>query len=157
MANIENDLQKIWAQVGFIVQLSQMVEYNLANIIASNEILGKLENKDSIYVFEYNDLAEESNRWYKKLSKSTFGAVIKRANDVKFFTEESYKLLEDALKKRNYVMHQFFKDDLTKKVLETNPMEYFDELAEIVDVLKKVNDDLLLIFKKQKVELNRWY
>ena len=157
MANIENDLQKIWAQVGFIVQLSQMVEYNLANIIASNEILGKLENKDSIYVFEYNDLAEESNRWYKKLSKSTFGAVIKRAKDVKFFTEESYKLLEDALKKRNYVMHQFFKDDLTKKVLETNPMEYFDELAEIVDVLKKVNDDLLLIFKKQKVELNRWY
>ncbi len=157
MVNIKNDLQKIWAQVGFIVQLSQMVEYNLANIIASNEILSKLDNKDSVYVFEYNDLAEESNKWYKKLSKSTFGTVIKRAREVKFFTEESYKLLEDALKKRNYVMHQFYKDDLTKNILETNPMDYYDKLVEIVDVLNKVNNDLLLIFKKQKDDLKRWY
>ena len=157
MESIKEDIQKIWAQVGFIVQLSQMLEYNLANIIASNEILSKLENRDSIYVVEYNDLAEESNKWYNILSKSTFGSVIKRAKEVKFFTEESYKLLENALNKRNYVMHQFFKDDLTKKVLETNPMGYFDELAGIVNILKKVNDDLLLIFKKQKDELQRWY
>lgn len=157
MSNNQNDIQKIWAQVGFIVQLSQMVEYNLANIIASNEILSKLDNKDSVYVFEYNDLAEESNKWYEILSKSTFGTVIKRAREVKFFTEASYSLLENALKKRNYVVHQFYKDDLTKKVLEINPMEYYDELAEIVDVLKKLNDDLLLIFKKQKDEFKRWY
>ena len=31
--------KKIWGSIGFAVNLSQMIEYNLANILGLNEIL----------------------------------------------------------------------------------------------------------------------
>ena len=35
-------VELLWTKVGFVVQLSQMVEYNLANILGFDEILRKL-------------------------------------------------------------------------------------------------------------------
>jgi hypothetical protein len=40
---IEKQLVHLWGKVGFIVNLSQMVEYNLANIVAVDEILREYE------------------------------------------------------------------------------------------------------------------
>ena len=62
-----------------------MVEYNLANILAFDEILREFETTDSMFVFEYNEFVERANDWYKKLSKKTFGAIVKRASEIKFF------------------------------------------------------------------------
>ena len=36
---IEEQLIQLWGKVGFIVNLSQMIEYNLANILAFDELL----------------------------------------------------------------------------------------------------------------------
>lgn len=47
-------LEELWGKVGFIVNLSQMIEYNLANILAFDEILREFDNADSMYLFEYN-------------------------------------------------------------------------------------------------------
>ena len=47
-------LEELWGKVGFIVNLSQMIEYNLANILAFDEILRGFDNADSMYLFEYN-------------------------------------------------------------------------------------------------------
>ena len=52
--DIEEKLLRLWGKVGFIVNLSQMVEYNLANILAFDEILREFETTDSMFVFEYN-------------------------------------------------------------------------------------------------------
>ena len=65
---IEKELQSLWAKVGLIVNLSQMVEYNLANILAFDEILREFETTDSMFVFEYNEFVEYANNWYKFLS-----------------------------------------------------------------------------------------
>ena len=35
-------VELLWTKVGLVVQLSQMVEYNLANILGFDEILRKL-------------------------------------------------------------------------------------------------------------------
>jgi len=102
---IEKQLVNLWGKVGLIVNLSQMVEYNLANILAFDEILLEFEITDSMTVFEYNEFVERANNWYKKLSKITFGGNVKRAKEIKFFTKESEELLSKAIKKRNYVIH----------------------------------------------------
>ena len=149
---IEQELLKLWEKVGLIVNLSQMVEYNLANILAFDEILREFEITDSMFVFEYNEFVERANNWYKKLSKTTFGANFKRAKEIKFFTKESEELLSKAIKKRNYVIHSLFKDDLKNKYLETNPKYYFNELEETIFLLKSINDSLVEIFKQQKEE-----
>ena len=38
---IEEQLVHLWGKVGFIVNLSQMVEYNLLNILAFDEKYGR--------------------------------------------------------------------------------------------------------------------
>lgn len=56
------------------------------------------------------------------------------------------------IEKRNYVIHHLFKDDLTKKNLDTNPTVYYKELEETIALLTSVNDSLIEIFKQQKEE-----
>ena len=146
----EKELLSLWGKVGFIVNLSQMVEYNLANILAFDEILREFETTDSMFVFEYNEFVERANNLYKKLSKKPFGANLKRAREIKFFTKESEELLSKAIEKRNYVIHSLFKEDLEKNYLETNPKYYFNELEETIFLLNTINEGLVKIFKQQK-------
>ena len=148
----KNQLKCLWEKVGVVVNLSQMVEYNLAYILAFDEILREFEITDSMFVFEYNELVERANNWYKKLFKSTFGGNLNRAKEIKFFTNESEELLSKAIKKRNYVIHSLFKEDLKKNHLETNPKFYFDELEETISLLNDTNESLVEIYKKQKQE-----
>ena len=148
----EKELLKVCEKVGLIVNLSQMVEYNMANILALDEILRKFETTDSMFVFEYNEFVERANNWYKELSKRTFGGNFKRAKEIKFFTNESEELLSKAIEKRNYVIHSLFKDDLKNKYLETNPKYYFNELEETISLLNTINESLVEIFKQQKEE-----
>ena len=149
---IKKQLLELWGKVGFIVNLSQMVEYNLANILAFDEILREFEERDSMFVYEYNEFAKQANKWYDKLSKKSLGKSLNRAKEIKFFTEESEKTLLEAIEKRNYVIHHLFKDDLTKKSLDTNPTVYYQELEETIALLTSVNDSLIEIFKQQKEE-----
>ncbi|MBQ2723622.1 MAG: hypothetical protein IJF72_03090 [Clostridia bacterium] len=152
MTKIEKQLKELWGKVGFIVNLSQMVEYNLANILAFDEILREFGARDSMYVLEYNEFAEKANFWYSKLSKKSLGYALIRAKTIKYFTKESETLLSQVIEKRNYVIHKLFKEDLTKKKLDTDPSFYFDELEDIIDLLYSVNNDLIEIFKNQKTE-----
>ena len=152
MDKIEKQLNCLWAKVGVIVNLSQMVEYNLANILAFDEILREFEERDSMFVCEYNEFAEQANKWYDILSQKPLGKSLNRAKEIKFFTKESEGILLQAIEKRNHVVHRLFKDDLTKKNLDKNPTVYYKELEETIELLTSVNDGLIEIFKKQKEE-----
>jgi len=154
---IEKKLSKLWGKVGFIVQLSQMVEYNLANILSFDEILIEFETRNSMYVLEHNDLVKRADDLYSKLSISPLGKVIARAEQVKFFTDEGIELLREACTQRNYVVHDLFKDDLILKHIETNPDFYFKRLEATIDLLYKINEVLTDIFKKQKEEYKLIY
>ena len=99
-----------------------------------------------------NVTLERANDWYKKLSKNTFGAIVERAREINFFTKESEIVLSKAIKKRNYVVHNLFRDDLRKNYLETSPKFYFKELEETISLLNTINESLVEIFKQQKEE-----
>lgn len=66
MDSIENKLKRLWGKGGFIVHLSQMIEYSLANVLAFNEILCGFDNRESMYLFEYNDFAKRANDLYEE-------------------------------------------------------------------------------------------
>ena len=150
MNDINQNLQELWGKVGFIVHLSQMVEYNLANILSADELLREFEERDSICIIEYNKFAEKSNALYQTLSTKTFGAILNRAEKIKFFTEDGLKLLREACSKRNYVVHHLFRDDLNSKHLESDPQFYFEELETTIGLLHEINEVLLNIFEQQK-------
>ena len=69
--------KKVWGMVGFVVNLSQMLEYNLANILEVNEILVAFDNEEFIYEFEYDEFLRKTDVWYKKFDKCKLGKVTK--------------------------------------------------------------------------------
>ena len=150
MNDINQNLQELWGKVGFIIHLSQMVEYNLANILSADELLREFEERDVMCIIEYNKFAEKSNALYQTLSTKTFGAILNRAEKIKFFTEDGLKLLREACSKRNYVVHHLFRDDLESKHLESDPQFYFEELETTIGLLHEINEVLLNIFEQQK-------
>lgn len=78
---IEKQLIQLWGKVGFIVNLSQMIEYTLANVLAFDELLREFEERDSMFVFEFNEFADKANEWYKKLESKALGFGIHRAKN----------------------------------------------------------------------------
>lgn len=154
---VQKDLIHLWGKVGLIIQLSQMVEYNLSNILSADEVLREFEDKDSMFLFEYNELARKANKWYEKLNVRPLGVVLGRADKIKYFTEKSIEKLKDICERRNFVVHKLFKEDLTKKYLENNPRFYFEYLEKLIEDMNDINDELIVFFKKQKEELQLIY
>ena len=145
-------LKMLWGKVGFIVHLSQMVEYNLANILSADELLREFETDNTMHIINYNNLAQKSNEMYHKLSGIPLGSILKQAKKVIFFNEDGIELLEKACKKRNYVVHHLFRDDLKPNHLESNPQFYFEELETTIGLLHEINEVLTKIFERQKQE-----
>ena len=157
MNEINQNLQELWGKVGFIVHLSQMVEYNLANILSADELLREFDTDNSIRIVDYNELAQKSNEMYHKLSGIPLGGILRQAKKVKFFNEDGIGLLEKACKKRNYVVHNLFRDDLKLRHLETDPEFYFEELENTIEILHEINEVLTKIFERQKQEFKLIY
>ena len=157
MNEINQNLQELWGKVGFIVHLSQMVEYNLANILSADELLRGFDTDNSIRIVDYNELVQKSNEMYHKLSGIPLGGVLKQAKKVNFFNEDGLELLEKACKKRNYVVHNLFRDDLKPRHLGTDPEFYFEELENTIKILHEINEVLTKIFERQKQEFELIY
>lgn len=157
MNEISQNLQELWGKVGFIVHLSQMVEYNLANILSADELLRGFDTDNSMRIVDYNELVQKSNEMYHKLSGIPLGGVLKQAKKVNFFNEDGLELLEKACKKRNYVVHNLFRDDLKPRHLETDPEFYFEELENTIEILHEINEVLTKIFERQKQEFELIY
>ena len=157
MNDINQNLQELWGQVGFIIHLSQMVEYNLANILSADEFLRGFDTDNSMCIVDYNELAQKANEIYHKLSGIPLGGILRRAKKVNFFNEEGLELLKKACKKRNYVVHNLFRDDLKPRHLETDPEFYFEELENTIEILHEINEVLTKIFERQKQEFELVY
>lgn len=79
MNEINQNLQELWGKVGFIVHLSQMVEYNIANILSADELLRGFDTDNSMRIVDYNELVQKSNEMYHKLSGIPLGGILKQA------------------------------------------------------------------------------
>ena len=145
-------VELLWTKVGFVVQLSQMVEYNLANILGFDEILKKFDDEKPLSKEVYDKAVKKANSLYKTLSKRPLGKILEQAEKVKFFTEDGLKLLSEACEKRNFVIHHLFREDLFKGYVDTQPEYYYETVEETIGILHEINEQLVEIFKQQKQE-----
>ncbi len=151
---IDEQYSEVLGKVGLIVHFSQLIEYNVANILAFDDLLDKFNDNDEMYSFEYEQFKKKAENLYKDLSIQPMGACLKRAKDVRFFTKDSYERLRSMCDERNWAVHQLFKEDLELGHIETDPIFYFDRLENIIDDMSAINQDLIKIFENQKQEYN---
>lgn len=149
--------KKVWEMVGFVVNLSQMIEYNLANILALNEILVAFDNEESMYEFEYAELLRKTDDWYKKVDKCELGKVLREVKIKKIITEEFVNHLDEIRTERNYFVHNVFKEDLVTKAFQNNSKQYIPRLQELISKMHAANDELVKIFAEMKKEVKMIY
>lgn len=152
MNKYKKELLHLWGKVGLIVNLSQMIEYTLANVLAFDEILREFEDRDSMYVYEYNEFAKRAEKLYKELEKRPLGFGIEKARQLGYFNDKSQEWLKAMCEERNFVVHRLFREDLVSKHLETDPTFYYERLENLIEEMNAVNNNLNEIFAKQKAE-----
>lgn len=142
--------KKVWGMVGLVVNLSQMIEYNLANILALNEILVAFDKKEAMFEFEYAELLKKTDEWYKKLDRFELGKLLENIKSKTDFTAEFITFLTEIKAERNYFVHNVFKEDLFTKEFQNNPKQFIPRLQELIAKMHAANDELLKIFAEMK-------
>ena len=85
------------------------------------------------------------------------GAVIKEAKETGRFNDVDFDILSEILKRRNYIIHDFFVEDLQPKIMESNPKYFFPYLEKTIEIMYKMNVQLNGIFASLKKEVKMIY
>ena len=149
--------KKIRGMVGFVVNLSQMIEYNLANILALNEILVAFDKEEFMFEFEYAKLLKKTDEWYKKIDKLELGKLLENIKSRTDFTEEFIVFLTEIRTERNYFVHNVFKEDLFTKEFQNNPKQFIPRLQQLIGKMHSANEELINIFADMKKEVKLIY
>lgn len=105
----------LYVLFGKIFENAQYIEWNIALIVS------KLHNIDATNLFE-------------KMQDMTMGQIVGYAKNVEFFNDNDIAELEYILDKRNYLAHQFFKqNDIVKH--STNEKFLDNKIRELSNLL----------------------
>lgn len=89
-------INELYGLFGEIFEIAQYIEWNIA-LISSKSQFNKAKN-----IFE-------------DMQEMTMGQIVNIAREVEYFENEDIEELEYILNKRNYLAHQFFKqNDIVK-------------------------------------------
>ena len=151
-------LNSFYSKVGLIANLSSMIEYNLILIVSEQKILLGLNNKDELYLFEYNSLVESANNRYRELSSySKLQQLIKEAIASEAINKEVGKELEKIRKERNYYIHELFIEDLRTKHLFNNPSIYFKNMDNLISKMSFINECLVSLDRNKRSIINSYH
>ena len=123
----EGQLNAVYACLGSAAQHGQLFEVALSDfLLAYNGLLKKS--------FKLADLEAVKT----SLQKKTMGALLADfKKHLKVSDEAVSASLRDALRKRNFLIHRYFRDRQTKSESEQGRLNMLAELVEVGEVLKK--------------------
>ncbi|WP_211745858.1 hypothetical protein [Paenibacillus sp. Marseille-Q4541] len=124
--------KELFSYYGLAVYYSQALEQQLVNLLVLMKLTqGKISPEEEL-----------TNLYYKKLS-SSLGQLVHEIQHNFDFSEEESMLLNNIWKKRNYIVHDYFKE----RILETFTLEgrsqMIEELIEFKDQAQKLEHKLL--------------
>lgn len=146
-------IRDLYGKVGLVVGLSQMIEYNLANVVSLSKVLSLFNNDKSVSLLEYNDVAKESNELYEKMIKNPLGYTISEAKKVPSFSKKFIDELEKVLNGRNWIVHHLFADDIFDHKLEKEIDSVIAKIDQLTGLMNEVNEDLCNVLKYQHSEI----
>lgn len=155
----QKETNLLFARVGLVVALSQMIEYNLAEIQAYRKALEPFDEATTIKKKKFGQIVAEVNRQYEKSLHKSLGQNIAQVKQDGIFKDDPSQLteLQGILEERNYVAHQLFKEDVNTKEIEKNAKPTLGRLLNDVERLNKMNNALISQIKELVKEYESLY
>lgn len=76
-------------KVGLVVHLSQMIEYNIANILALDELCENFYKSKTMSYNKFNNISQKAEKWYHILECKPLGYGLKKAQEHGYFVQQS--------------------------------------------------------------------
>ncbi|MGN1227832.1 MAG: hypothetical protein ACI4TX_04230 [Christensenellales bacterium] len=150
-------MQEIYILLGEILEISQIIEYNLALLIKYNEYIERLKCDKRI---KRSDLfGKDVDKMHNQLLSGTLGQIINKVKEINVFSSESIDKLYKVLNERNNLVHRFFKDN-NFSTIERFGQKY-NKILQNLDLtlnnMKDINNKLCDIINGQQMEFSNLY
>lgn len=149
-------MQEVYLLVGEILEVSQVIEYNLALVIKYSEYINKLKKINKVVKRDFANFEKDVEILHSQLMSSTLGQIITKVKEVGVFSAESIDKLYNLLKERNYLVHKFFKVNNFNEIPRFSN-KYNGILQCLNDMLinmQVINSKLYNIIKSQQIEFS---
>lgn len=152
--NFESELvcREMYSRIGHVFNIVQMIEYNLANIMAIEEF--ERETSKTFTIDNVVKIKKKVEAKFKELSKLTFGRLKQCVEKSKYLKNADEEALEKIVEYRNYLAHNCFKEKLLRNELEKlqDLDNFVKELNDYETMIVDFNDYLLNIFTDNRIK-----
>jgi len=148
----------VYENIGNLLKTVQYIEYNLVEAVRLRRVLSLFDKVNYVPNEIFDKAEEEAESISDKLSNSTLGVVLSNVKKYKVISEDRLEELSDILKKRNDLVHHYFKrKDFEKnsenhtflknesnylKNFMNNANEFNDFLCKLIDELQDEYDEI---------------
>lgn len=124
--------KELFSYYGLAVYYSQALEQQLVNLLVLMKLTqGKVSPEEEL-----------TSLYYKKLGNS-LGQLVNEIQHNFAFTEEESALLNNIWKKRNYIVHDYFKERILETFSSEGRSQMIAELIEFKDQAQNLEQKLL--------------
>ena len=151
-------MYEMYENIGNLLKIVQYIEYNLVEAVRLRRVLSLFDNVNSVPNEVFIKAKEEADSLSDKLSNSTLGVVLSIVKKYKVISEDKLEELSEILRKRNDLVHHYFKRKDFEKHSENYPFlknesnylknfmntadEFNDFLCKLIDELQEEYDEI---------------
>jgi hypothetical protein len=122
---IPADQYELYAEFGLAAEKAQVLEVDCGNIALSHMVL----------FFGKDNITDEHRRLYRNIlndcDRSTLGKLLRQVKSIGKFDDSILTAVDEALERRNYLMHHFFRTHNFAILSESGRKLMIEELKEI--------------------------
>lgn len=136
MNDYPEDLRELYFEFGRTAEMAQVMETEAGNLALTFVSL----------VFDPSKITDEERQFFKALiddvNSRTFGNLLKTIRKIGSVSEGIEKTINEALEKRNYLVHKFFRNHNIQINSEDGRKEMRIELEGIYEILNRAHATL---------------
>ena len=136
MNDYPEDLKALYFEFGRTAEMAQVMEVEAGNLALAFVSLA----------FDPSKITDEERHFFKAIiddvNSRTFGNLLKQIRKIGSVSEDIEKIINEALEKRNYLVHKFFRNHNLQINTEEGRKEMRAELEEIYKSLSQAHATL---------------
>lgn len=131
LVNVDSDeIKEVYARFGLAVYAAQVLEHGIVNALVILDLVpARRRLADS-----FDEWASEVDAFTDRHFQSTMGRMMKMLRSATKVDETFERLLSEALRKRNWLVHDFFRERATEFITSRGRMQMLAEVDECRDL-----------------------